>query len=105
MAGKSKKNWQPQVLTANLLVGGDVVYWREDDTWAQELKDAFVFDTDVKVEAALASAQTAVEARKILDPYLFTVSIDDGVIHASSVREQIRAAGPTVRLDLGKQAA
>ena len=105
MTRKSKKNWQPQVLTANLLVGGDVVYWCEDETWVQELKDAYVFDTDVKIESALASAEAAVEARKILDPYLFSVSVDDGTIHASSVREQIRAAGPTVRLDLGKQAA
>lgn len=105
MPGKSNKPFQPQALTANLLVAGEVVYWREDGTWASELKDAFIFESGAGIEAALGRANADVEARKILDPYMFTVSNDAGVIHPSSVREIIRAKGPTVRPDLGKQAA
>lgn len=93
------------MLTANLVVSGDVVYWQEDGIWTLELKGAEVFDTKERAQAALVQADVDVEAQKILDPYLFTVSIDGGTIVPSSVREKIRATGPTVRLDLGKQAA
>lgn len=105
MAGKSNKTLPPQVLTANQLFDGDVVYWREDGAWAQDLQEAFIFEAGAGIEAALLRAEADVEASKILDPYMFAVSIDGGIIHPSSVRETIRAKGPTVRLDLGKQAA
>ena len=105
MAGKSNKPLPPQVLTANLLVGGDVVYWRQDGAWAQDLADAFVFEAGAGIEAALQRAEANVEARKVLDPYTFAVTLDEGIIYPASIRETIRAKGPTVRLDLGKQAA
>ena len=40
----------------------------------------------------------------LLAPYLFDVKTDAGGIHPVKEREIIRAAGPTVREDLGKQA-
>ncbi|MEL0150564.1 MAG: DUF2849 domain-containing protein [Parvibaculales bacterium] len=40
----------------------------------------------------------------VLEPYLFEVLEAGRVYKPASVRETIRAAGPTVRLDLGKQA-
>lgn len=105
MAGKSKKPYVSQVLTANLVVEGEVVYWREDGSWTLELKEAFVFEAASAEEQGVASADSAVAEQKIMDPYFFAVSLDDGAISPSSVRETIRAKGPTVRLDLGKQAA
>lgn len=105
MAGKTKKPYVPQVLTANLVVDGEVVYWREDGSWTLELKNAFVCEAADAEAKGLSSADKAVAEQKIMDPYLFAVSLDDGEISPSSVREKIRAKGPTVRLDLGKQAA
>lgn len=105
MAAKSKKPYVPQVLTANLVLDGEVVYWRQDGSWALCLSDAYVFATADTVDAGLASAEGAVAEQKIMDPYLFTVSLDGDDITPSSVREKIRAKGPTVRLDLGKQVA
>jgi hypothetical protein len=40
----------------------------------------------------------------VVAPYLIDVVIENGLPRAESKREAIRAAGPTVRLDLGKQA-
>ena len=55
-------------------------------------------------EALLARAQAAVDGNIVVEPYLFEVTRDESGIRAASVRETIRQAGPTVRLDLGKQA-
>ncbi len=41
----------------------------------------------------------------MVSPYLFEARIEDGAIRPVKEREIIRAAGPTVRTDLGKQAS
>jgi hypothetical protein len=93
----------PQMLTANRLVDGDVLYWKGDD-WVLSLKDGNVFDDPKAADAALAAAQIYVSANKVVNPYLFDVKTDAKGIHPVKEREIIRAAGPTMRLDLGKQA-
>ena len=40
----------------------------------------------------------------VVGPYLMDVAAENGVPRPISNREVIRARGPTVRLDLGKQA-
>ena len=40
----------------------------------------------------------------MVNPYLFDVRIEDGMAVPVKEREMIRAAGPSVRGDLGKQA-
>ncbi|HEY2886550.1 MAG TPA: DUF2849 domain-containing protein [Rhizomicrobium sp.] len=94
----------PQMLTANRLVDGDVLYWRDGD-WVLALKEADVFDDPKAADAALAAAQKYVTDNRVVNPYLFDVRIDAKGIHPVKEREIIRAAGPTVRDDLGKQAS
>jgi hypothetical protein len=92
----------PQVLTANRLVVGEVVYWNEARGWVSRLEEAQVL-ADSQAEATLARAAEWVQKREVVAPYLFDVRLDRGVAVPVRVREAIRAAGPTVRLDLGKQ--
>jgi hypothetical protein len=40
----------------------------------------------------------------VVDVNLIDVEFIDGGIHPTRLRERIRAAGPTIRTDLGKQA-
>jgi len=40
----------------------------------------------------------------VVGVYLFDVRVQNGAIVPVKIREAIRAAGPTVRRDLGKQA-
>jgi hypothetical protein len=94
----------PQMLTANRLVDGDVLYWKGGD-WVLSLKDGDVFDDPKAADAALAAAQKYVTDNAVVNPYLFDVKTDAKGIHPVKEREIIRAAGPTMRLDLGKQAA
>ena len=92
-----------QVLTANRLRDGAVVYWRARD-WVEAVGDAEVFSRKADADEAVKAAQPAVAARLVVNPYLFTVHEYDGQHRPVEEREIIRAAGPTVRRDLGKQA-
>jgi len=92
----------PQMLTANRLVDGDVLYWRNGD-WVLALAEGEVFADPKAADAALAAAQKSVMTNKVVNPYLFDVKTDAKGIRPVKEREIIRAAGPTVRDDLGKQ--
>lgn len=91
------------MLTANRLVDGDVLYWKGGD-WVLTLIDGDVFTEPKAADAALAAAQAYVTGNVVVSPYLFDVKLVGGVIKPVKEREIIRAAGPTVRTDLGKQA-
>ncbi len=92
-----------QVLTANRLRDGDVVYWR-DSTWVDHFAQAQTFPDKPSADAALAAAQAFVKDRVVVNPYLFAVRLDGGRLRAVEEREIIRSEGPSVRRDLGKQA-
>ena len=92
-----------QILTANRLTDGAVAYW-QDGRWVDALAKAEILDGDAAAKAALEAAGAFVRGRVVVNPYLFDVRIADGVIVPVKAREVIRAAGPSVRADLGKQA-
>jgi hypothetical protein len=92
-----------QIITANRLRDGDVVYWRAGG-WVEAFDKADVFSTEDAAEAALAAARKFVAENFVVNPYLFDVRADADGVHPVKVREIVRAAGPTVRGDLGKQA-
>ncbi|HXC56079.1 MAG TPA: DUF2849 domain-containing protein [Rhizomicrobium sp.] len=93
----------PQMLTANRLVDGDVLYWKGGD-WVLSLSEADVFADAMDADAALAAAQRYVAGNVVVSPYLFDVKSDAAGIRPVKEREIIRAAGPTIRTDTGKQA-
>jgi len=92
-----------QMLTANRLLDGEVVYWRQGQ-WVAQLADAEVFDEPAAGDAALAAAQAFVRDNKVVATYLFDVRRTAKAIEPVKEREVIRAMGPSVRTDLGKQA-
>ncbi len=89
-----------QVLTANRLIDGTVVYWRAGQ-WVEALSDADVFGSEDDGKAAFAAAQPSVTGNVVVNPYLFDVHVDRAPVKE---REIIRAAGPSIHADLGKQA-
>jgi hypothetical protein len=93
----------PKVLTANRLGIGEVVYWNASRGWVEALDDAEILADD-NAEQVLAGAAEWVERRVVVAPYLFDVRMDGSKAVPVKVREIIRARGPTVRPDLGKQA-
>ena len=93
-----------KVLTENRLTDGEAVWFSKGRVWAETIDEAEVAG-DKEAEAALELAGKAAFANnEVVDVDLIDVELADGAIRPLRLRERIRAAGPTNRLDLGKQA-
>ena len=93
----------PQMLTANRLRTGDVLY-RKGGGWVPQLADAEVYEDQAAADAALAAATAELPRNEFVAPYLFEVRTAGGKTVPVKEREIIRAAGPTVHPHTGKQA-
>ena len=97
------QNSGPQMLTANRLKSGDVLY-RKGAGWALLLAEGDVYPDQAAADAALAAANAELVRNEFVAPYLFEVRQVSGKIVPVKEREIIRAAGPTVHPHTGKQA-
>lgn len=93
-----------QVISANRLRDGIVVYLTKDNGWSESISNALVLESEKTVSAALAAAQMAEARCQIVAPYLIEIDNDSGIPRPTLFRELIRDKGPSVRPDLGKQA-
>jgi sulfite reductase (NADPH) hemoprotein beta-component len=89
----------PEILTANRLYDGDVVYRTVAGDWVADVDAAELIETADRLAAAEAAAQADVKASKILDVVTVPVDVKDGHIVPKRLRERIRAFGPTVKSD------
>jgi len=83
----------PKTVTAWETASGNVVWMRADQSWTQDVSEIGVFIGDA-AEAALEKAKTQEGA--ITDPYFMEVTADGEVSGRETLRETIRANGPTV---------
>jgi hypothetical protein len=83
-----------QCLTANRLHDGAVVFRRADGQWSRAVHDAFAFQGDGKAELDAASLDVA--AALVVGVEAIDVTITDKGPEPVSLREKIRAFGPTV---------
>jgi hypothetical protein len=93
-----------KVLTANRLTDGEAVWLAHDHSWAETIDAAEIArdkDTELKLER---TGQAAYLKNEVVDVALIDVELADGAVRPLRLREKIRAAGPTTRMDLGKQA-
>ncbi len=93
-----------QVVTANKLRDGSVVYLADGGGWTEWIAEARVATDEAEAEAFMAEAERSAEERIVVGPYLIAVNAANGSLKPLSNRERIRTKGPTVRKDLGKQA-
>jgi sulfite reductase (NADPH) hemoprotein beta-component len=95
----------PAILIANDLLDGDVVV-RTLDGWSRDPSQAAVAE-DVEAAASLeAQARAALARNEVVDAYLIDVTLRaDGVPIPNHFRERFKVNGPSIRPDLGKQAA
>ncbi len=93
-----------KILTANRLTDGEAVWYSTDHSWSETIDNAELAE-DKAAEATLeAVGKAAYDNNLVVDVNLVDVEMIDGAIVPNRLRERIRAAGPTNRNDLGKQA-
>lgn len=93
-----------RALTANRLNDGRAVYLTQQGGWSEWLNEAALAGDEERAEAILARGRAEAAAARVVEPYLIEVVETDGLVAPLRYREAIRARGPSVRLDLGKQA-
>ncbi|WP_051013626.1 DUF2849 domain-containing protein [Pararhodospirillum photometricum] len=89
---------QPHVLTANRLHDGAVLYRTQDGQWSRSLEDARIESPLAAREALLAEADADVAAARVVAPTLIPVAEDQGRPRPLSLRERLRAEGPSLAL-------
>ncbi|EFL90316.1 DUF2849 domain-containing protein [Ahrensia sp. R2A130] len=94
----------PVIFTANRLLDGEAVWLGANGRWVESPASAVVSHTAEELEATRIAAARGDRENHVVEPYEMPVTIEAGAAVPASYRERIRAAGPTIRLDLGKQA-
>lgn len=94
----------PQILIANHLLDGEVLFMGRTG-WLRDHRTAVVATSEAEAEALLALGKAELAANTVVDTYLVDIAISpDGHPEPIHYREKLRTLGPSVRLDLGKQA-
>jgi hypothetical protein len=94
----------PEVITANRLTDGVVVFQTADGSWTEDFKRAVALPDPQATADALKRAKQDEANNVLVEPYAIVVEERNGHLAPKALREAIRAAGPTTRRDLGKQA-
>ena len=84
-----------QVVTANRLGDGRVVFLADGYRWVEEIGLARVGENDEASNALLAIAEKAAADRIVVAPYLIGVSTEGERIMPTRYREVLRALGPS----------
>jgi len=85
----------PNVITANRLTDGIVVYLAPDGSWTEEITRARFAESEEETKALEVEGDKAVKDRIVVAMYPMPVEVKDGTVDALSVRERIRAAHRT----------
>jgi hypothetical protein len=84
-----------QIVTANRLRDGVPVYFVGESHWSTAVEDALHVASEAG-ETLLTAAKAGPAPDPVVEPYLIDATLVDGRLAPSSLRERIRAFGPTV---------
>ncbi len=85
-----------QVITANRLTDGAVVFLDDEGQWSERLDRSQVFPDKVAAATGLDIGKAAEAGNLIVDLYAVDVTVQAGAIMPLKLREVIRARGPTI---------
>jgi len=94
-----------QVISANRLTDGIVVFRAQGGAWVEQLRDAEILADTTAVKAALILVQQDVKANHVIEVEAFPVAVKGDHVEPVHLRDKIRAKGPTTHPGHGKQAA
>ncbi len=93
----------PKVVTANHLLGGDVIYMTASGDWSRQHEDAKLYEDIDEAEVALKLAKG--QAHMLAGPYLADAQLgENGKPEPVHFREAFRTRGPSNYPNHGKQA-
>ena len=92
------------LITANRLSDGVVVFQDAKGVWTEDFHRAAVLTDEAAKTDALALGKRSEASNEVIDPYWIDLESRGGHYVPKALREAIRASGPTIRRDLGKQA-
>jgi hypothetical protein len=90
----------PQMIIANRLRDGAVVFLAPDEGWQTAIAVGAVIDDEAEASRLMAVAKRHEGECQVIDPQLIDVELERGKPRPTAIREAIRAFGPTVRTDL-----
>lgn len=85
-----------KAISANRLPDGTVVYLGRGGGWVTRLAEARVFTAKADADAAFLLAQEDTRRNLVVEPSLIDVAGDEGALRPLTLRETIRAHGPTI---------
>lgn len=93
-----------KLLAAHRLTDGEAVWFSADARWVDDIGQAEIARDPEGVERLQQAGREAVARNEVVDAELIDVEIIDGAVRPLRLRERIRAAGPSIHPELGKQA-
>ena len=84
-----------QVISANRLHDGRVVYLTPERRWRNDIHAAWIAEDEATQEVLLAEGAAAVARAELIDPYLIEVRVEAGWVRPVRFREALRAEGPS----------
>jgi hypothetical protein len=91
----------PQMIIANRLVDGAVVFLAPGESWTTAIAAGVVIDDETEAQRLLGAAKQLEARSPVIDPQVIQVNVEGGAVRPIEIRELIRAFGPTVRTDPG----
>jgi len=91
----------PQMIIANRLVDGAVVFLAPGEGWTTAIADGVLIEDETEAQRLLGAAKQLEARSPVIDPQVIQVTVEDGTVRPTEIRELIRAFGPTVRTDPG----
>ena len=82
-----------QIITANALLAGDVVYFTAADTWTRDMQKAEVFSDEAIAQVRLIEAMA--QANVIVGAYLMPIQHTKDGYAPTHFREEFRTKGPS----------
>ncbi|WEX09327.1 DUF2849 domain-containing protein [Chelativorans sp. AA-79] len=93
-----------KLVAANRLIDGVAVWLGPDGGWVEDISEAEIARDKETQERLERTGREAFVRNEVLDVELIDVEIVDGTVRPLRLRERIRAAGPSIHPELGKQA-
>ena len=81
------------VITGSATATGHPIYLDASNDWSESLADACSFASESERDTALERARG--DEARCSDPYPIEVTVEGGRLQTTSLRERIRAEGPT----------